>query len=199
MQANSGRALATEWGPQRPFRSPHGVVLDPTGNVLYIADYDNNLIREVNVTGYSIDKSLPNGLVFDPLTGVISGTPAIASPAETYTITAYNSSGSSSATVVIQIDEQSIVFAPIPPKTVCDADFDPGATGAGPVTYTSNDPSIATIVSGKVHITGVRALATIIANDGSSQAAQTLTVIAAITPVITITPAAPDTCAGKNK
>ena len=59
----------------------------------------------------------------------------------------------------------------------------PGATGAGPVTYTSNDPSIATIVSGKVHITGA-GTTTIIANDGSSQAAQTLTVIAAaITPV----------------
>jgi len=55
---------------------------------------------------------------------------------------------------------------------------------------------IATIVAGKVHITGAGAT-TIIASDGTSQAAQTLTVTAAITPVITITPAAPDTCAGK--
>lgn len=37
--------------------------------------------------GYNISPSLPNGLVLDPITGVISGTPTVLSPLKTYTVT----------------------------------------------------------------------------------------------------------------
>ncbi|MEO6949598.1 MAG: putative Ig domain-containing protein, partial [Ginsengibacter sp.] len=37
--------------------------------------------------GYTISPALPNGLVLDPITGVISGTPTQLSPLKTYTIT----------------------------------------------------------------------------------------------------------------
>jgi gliding motility-associated-like protein len=179
------------------FFSPYGVTVDPTGNFLYVADMGNNLIRKVAITGYTIDKSLPNGLTFDPTTGIISGTPSFASPTETYTITAYNTGGSSSAMVTIQIlDEETIAFDPIPPKTACDADFNPGATGSGPVTYTSQTPAVATIVSGNIHITGP-GTSVITATDGTSTATQTLTVNPAVTPTISITPQMPDTCQGK--
>jgi gliding motility-associated-like protein len=184
-------------GSTAAFSSPYGLALDATESFLYVADFGNNVVRKVCVTGYTIDKSLPTGLKFDPTTGTISGTPAITSPPETYTITAYNQGGSSATTVTIQIiDDESIVFGPLPSKTVCDADFDPGATGEGPITYTSTDLLVATIVSGKIHLTGA-GTATITASDGTSQAAQTLTVTAAVTPTISITPLSPDTCAGK--
>ncbi len=180
------------------FNAPNGVAIDATGNFLYVADAGNNLVRRVGITGYSIDKSLPTGLTFDPVTGIISGTPGVTTPPEVYTITAYNNGGSSSYPVTIQIvDDQTIVFPPLSPKTVCNADFDPGATSAAPITYSSSNPAVATIVSGKIHITGA-GTSMIAANDGTSQVIQTLTVVAAITPAITITPASPDTCQGKT-
>ena len=192
-----GSGFSNGVGSSAAFSKPYGVTLDATENFLYVADFNNNLVRKVSVTGYSIDKSLPSGLTFDGNTGTISGTPAIASPPEVYTITAYNQAGSSTTTVTIQIIyDQSIVFGALPPKTVCDADFDPGATSEGQVTYTSTNLSVATIVSGKIHLTGA-GTTTITASDGTSQAAQILTVTAAITPTISITPIAPDTCAGK--
>jgi gliding motility-associated-like protein len=181
-------------GSEARFIAPNGVAVDPTGNYLYVADAGNNAIRKVAITGYSINTTLPTGLVFNPQTGVISGTPVITTPPDVYTITAYNSYGSSSVQVVIQIiNDQTVTFPTIPAKTVCDADFNPQATGVATVTYTSSNTAVATIVSGKVHITGA-GTTIITASDGTSTATQTLTVTAAVTPTITITPALPDTC-----
>ncbi len=183
-------------GTAAGFNNPAGITTDIYGD-LYVADSFNNKIRKITATGYTIDKALPAGLSFDPTTGNISGTPLSISPATNYTVTAYNAGGSSTTTVSIEvITNQSLIFGPLPPKTVCDADFNPGATGAESVTYISSDPAVATIVSGKIHITGA-GTATIVANDGISQASQTLTVTAAITPTVSIAPVAPDTCAGK--
>jgi len=69
----------------------------------------------------------------------------------------------------------SLVFNPIPNKVYGTADFDPGATSVNPITYSSSDLSIATIVSGKVHIvkTGT---CTITANDGATSLNQNLTI-----------------------
>jgi len=53
---------------------------------------------------------------------------------------------------------QTIIFAAIPVKATTDADFNPGATSAtsavNPITYTSSNLSVATIVSGMIHIVG---------------------------------------------
>ncbi|HVW15493.1 MAG TPA: Ig-like domain-containing protein, partial [Mucilaginibacter sp.] len=51
----------------------------------------------------------------------------------------------------------SISFVAIPNKTYGDADFAPGATSTNtgtPITYTSSNTSVATIVSGNIHIIG---------------------------------------------
>lgn len=52
---------------------------------------------------------------------------------------------------------QNIAFPEIPSKSLADADFDPGATSTGglPITYTSSNPAVATIVANKVHIVGL--------------------------------------------
>ncbi len=51
---------------------------------------------------------------------------------------------------------QTITFTALPIKTVGDSDFDPGAhsTSGLTISYDSSDMSVATIVSGKIHIVG---------------------------------------------
>ncbi len=195
LAGNLGHGYVNGVSASASFNTPFGVAIDNTGNFLYVADWGNNLIRKIAITGYSIDKSLPTGMSFDPTTGIISGTPAVLSPPTTYTITAYNTGGSSATTVNIEVVEQTVTFPPLPAKTVCDADFDPGATSAATITYTSANTAVATVVAGELHITGA-GTSVITASDGSSQPTQTLTVTAAVTPTIVVSPAAVDTCQG---
>lgn len=54
-------------------------------------------------SSYSVSPALPTGLVLDPGTGVISGTPTLGSPAATYTVTATNSAGSATCSLSISV------------------------------------------------------------------------------------------------
>ena len=56
------------------------------------------------VVAYSIAPALPAGLILDPGSGVISGTPAERSAETPYTVTATNSGGSTAATVMITVE-----------------------------------------------------------------------------------------------
>lgn len=111
---------------------------------------------------YTIDKALPQGLMFDSATGIISGTPTVLSPPTDYHITAHNEGGTSTFTVNITVvapilKDEIITFNPLPVKTYGDADFDPGATSNDnlvPIDYNSSDPTVATIVNRQIHITG---------------------------------------------
>ena len=87
-------------GTAAKFGYLEGVALDATGNI-YVADNPNHRIRKVSLYGYSISPALPAGLSFDGTTGIISGTPTVATPATNYTITASNAAGTS--TVVISV------------------------------------------------------------------------------------------------
>ena len=66
-------------------------------------------------TSWSISPGLPTGLSFNTSTGVISGTPLLASVMTTYTITATNAGGSGSTTVQLEVDllGPSISYTPI--------------------------------------------------------------------------------------
>ena len=84
------------------FNNDHGgIVVDTSGNV-FLAEEQNGVIRKIGYSSYSISPDLPSGLVLDPLTGTISGTPTEVSSATTYTITAFNTSGTSTTTVNIR-------------------------------------------------------------------------------------------------
>jgi hypothetical protein len=52
--------------------------------------------------------------------------------------------------------DQTITFNVLPDKTTADADFSPGATASSglPVSYSSDNTAVATIVSGMIHIVG---------------------------------------------
>ena len=67
------------------------------------------------VESWSISPTLPAGLTFDNSTGEISGTPTVITPATTFTVTAFNSGGSGTGTITIQVDDiapSSITYTP---------------------------------------------------------------------------------------
>lgn len=157
------------------FYLPSGLSADGSGNV-YVADNGNHLIRKIVATGYTMDKALPAGLVFDGKTGTISGKPTAVSPVADYVITGYNTGGSSSFTISIAVTEnvlmpQTITFAPLSDATYGDEDFDAGASstnGTIPLSYTSSNTLAATIVNGKIHITGTGTTTITAMQDGDS-------------------------------
>jgi len=55
------------------------------------------------VTSYSVSPALPLGLSLDTSSGVISGTPSAAASSADYTVTATNGTGSTTATVTIEV------------------------------------------------------------------------------------------------
>ncbi len=86
------------------FIGPQGLSIDGSGNI-YVADFGNNAIKKISpVYGFFITPSLPIGLIFDDVTGTISGTPTSISPATNYTVTAYNNGKSSSTTLNIAVN-----------------------------------------------------------------------------------------------
>ncbi|GAA4320796.1 hypothetical protein GCM10023149_20270 [Mucilaginibacter gynuensis] len=173
-------------GTEASFRNPSGVAIGP-GGVIYVADELNNLIRKIDINGYyTISPKLPAGLTFDETTGQISGTPTVTSPARNYTVTAYNSAGSNSFIVNITVLPASVfTFNPIPDKTVCDADFDAGATGNFPIVYSSDNAAVAMVVAGKIHITGP-GMANITATMNGIPKTNVLTVTLAVSPTVSI-------------
>ncbi|MBL0014702.1 MAG: T9SS type A sorting domain-containing protein [Flavobacterium sp.] len=57
------------------------------------------------ILSFSVSPSLPNGLSFDTSTGIISGTPTAIAATATYTVTAFNSGGSTTFGVVITVND----------------------------------------------------------------------------------------------
>jgi hypothetical protein len=84
---------------------------------------------------YWISPPLPAGLRLDSSTGIISGTPTVASPSTTYLVTAANAGGSTTSTLTIKIMDD--VHVP-PSQLVYSAN--PAIYGVG-VTMTPNVPS----------------------------------------------------------
>jgi autotransporter-associated beta strand protein len=107
----------------------------------------------------------------------------------------YSAASSATQTLTVNKKTQSITFVALADKTVGDADFDAGATASSglPVTYTSADSTIASIVGGKIRIMGAGTTIITASQAGNNNYAaatpvsQTLTVLADHTaPVITL-------------
>jgi len=83
------------------FKQPGNIKLDASGNI-YVADWSALKVYEIN-PGYFISPVLPAGLNIDESTGIISGTPQVKNTAPSYTVTAYNSGGTGTATLNLKI------------------------------------------------------------------------------------------------
>lgn len=69
----------------------------------------------------------------------------------------YSAANSVVQTLTVTRKEQTITFNAIPAKILDDQDFDTGATASSglPVSYHISNPLVATIVNGKIHLTGI--------------------------------------------
>jgi len=108
---------------------------------------------------YSIDPALPSGLLLSPTTGVISGTPLVASASAAYTVTATNAGGSTTAmlTVAVAKIDQTITFGSLPAVTYAGgATLNLMATASSglEVSYASSDTTVATVSGSTVTIVG---------------------------------------------
>jgi gliding motility-associated-like protein len=101
------------------------------------------------------------------------------------------------ASQVLTLNAPGITFPPLGTKQFTSADFNPGASGALiglPVTYTSSNPAVATIVNGLIHFTGAPAApnnTTVITASQIPSAGintGTLTLPASVSQTLTVTP-----------
>ena len=89
-------------GINAEFRGVYCIAYDYAGN-LYTGDNisNNSTIRKIVLTGYTIVPILHNNLTFDTSTGTIAGTPISYFTATNYTVSAFNTWGSSSSVVTL--------------------------------------------------------------------------------------------------
>ena len=99
-----------------------------------------------SAVSYSVTPALPNGLTLNPTSGVISGTPTVATAAAGYLITATNATGcTTTATVNITVNAQPSATISAASATGCEGGggvaITINATGATSVTYTFQSQS----------------------------------------------------------
>jgi len=70
-----GGSLENGVGRAARFDAPWDLVVDRTNHLLYVADFDDDRIRKVEIGGYTVWPPLPLGLGLNATTGAITGTP----------------------------------------------------------------------------------------------------------------------------
>jgi len=134
-----------------------------------------NPILTVSYSGF-MNGETPAVLTTQP---TIKTTAITTSAAGSYPITASGAAAThyvfSYVAGTLTVSAPTLAFGTIAPQVYGNADFNPGATSNLPLTYTSSNTTVATIVSGNIHIVGVGA-STITVTNGRTSLTQQLTV-----------------------
>jgi sugar lactone lactonase YvrE len=105
-----------------------GIAVGADGK-LYTTDNGKQSVEKLSPSGgYYLSDVLPDGLIFNEATGVISGTPIMASAAKDYTITAYNSGGGTASVVNISVLANTNLTNLAVSKGTLDPEFDSATT-----------------------------------------------------------------------
>lgn len=167
------------------------VVTSETFNGTVGTSFSASITATNSPTSYSYTGTLPGGLTFSTATGAITGTPTTATvSAVSISVTATNGVGPSApATISFNIAKGNQTITGLPTtqsKVYGDVDYTLSATtsSALTVTYTSSDPTVATVTGNTVSIKKVGTTTITASQAGDSNwnaatnATQTLTVTA---------------------
>lgn len=152
------------------------------------------------VVSYSVSPALPSGLSLNTSTGVISGTPTVFGSASSYTVTATNTGGSTTANISIAINDiapSSLSYASSPMSLIKDAAISaksPTVSG-GAVTSWSVSPSLPAglslngstgVITGTPTVASSQSSYTVTAsNSGGSTTASIQIAVTVATPLVT--------------
>jgi len=152
LAGNGNYGIIDGIGKSASISVPSGIVMGPFGYLYIGAD----AIRIVKTTGFAISHPLPAGLVFGGTNGEINGTPTVFSAAKLDTITAYNLSGSSSATISIRITNgNSSTDANLAGLTISSGTLSPAfAAGTNNYTASVNNATTSVTVTGTANAVG---------------------------------------------
>lgn len=143
----------------------NGVTLDNA--MLSLTDLGNDVFVSGDVSNTIIDNtgSLPVSGTFQNL----AEGDTITAGSNSYIIS-YQGGTSNDVTLTAIKKEQAIAFNPIENKGIVGADFDPGAVASSglPVSYSSSNTAVATIVDGKIHLSGIGTTIITAAQDGNA-------------------------------
>jgi YVTN family beta-propeller protein len=126
--------------------SPVGVSLSPDGTLLYVANSGSNNVSIINTATNAVVKTVTVGSTPYALGNFVTANGCTGPPVK-FTITVNP----------VALPTATLTFAPLPGQQYGTADFAPGATSTNtltPVTYTSSNTAVATIVNNNIHIIG---------------------------------------------
>ncbi len=104
--ANPGGHVRGQFAKVQGDIPPAGLTYDTPVCYQESVAIDNNVPASTGgaITNYAVSPTLPAGLLLNPVSGVISGTPTAPTAAADYTVTGSNDAGSTQATVNIKVD-----------------------------------------------------------------------------------------------
>ncbi|MFP9098744.1 YDG domain-containing protein [Flavobacterium sp. RHBU_24] len=142
-----------------PLATPPAITGALTATATIGQPFTYQITANAAVTSYNATGLSGTGLSIDTTTGVISGTPTTTDGSPlSLTISATNSEGTGSATLVLTINRgtQTITFNALDAVNDNTPDFNLAGTASSglAVTYTSSNTAVATVTNGVVHITG---------------------------------------------
>jgi hypothetical protein len=200
--ANTAAGAPSAPEPAAPGQAPTGIIYsaDPVVFTKGVpATPDIPYATGGPATSFRVNPALPQGLSLDPATGTISGTPAKASPAAAYQVTASNAAGSVARALTLTVNDPapgsqpkitlpSTLTAGEPGQTASTQDLGPGTTytwslvngtvdsgqGTASITFTTGGP-------------GPLTAQVVVSNSGGSQSGRTeATVVAAPDATLTL-------------
>ena len=186
--ATSPPSVATApTGPQPPVITLSKTSLSLPTNVAVVTSGSTANVYTINATtvpsnaiaSYTISPSLPTGLSFNSASGLITGTPSVASPATTYTVTALGTvsgmNGTATFTLSVGLLTNTITFTQpwgmmIPTSGTTKQNLTASATAGSGVTFTidSSSTSNCSLSSSQIQITSSTTAGTCVVNANHS-------------------------------